>query len=1030
MSPFTHPHDVITRPIWSGKIVKVSILLLVIFFYGFSIRLYGQSFDPAIPLSQLTYTQWTTADGLSSSNTTDVLADHHGMLWITSFNGYMVYDAERIEIYDKSNTSILETDGFLVVEQAPDLSLYFGTQGSGLIRQKNGVLEEIKSNSVNIPKSIRSLMIDDMGTLYFGGQNSGLYVMKNDSIYKQAGASISSVSILRIKKSKQGDIWIGTEGKGVFRLSNNTITNYDINAGLLSNYVSDIQIHEDGTVIVATPRGLTQIIPEGEVTTIKDLEGIYVNVFLFDDWQTIWLGGEAGLFRYHLTSGKLEKMESYRDIDFVRISSMTKDAQGSIWMTSSRFGLVNIKESLVFNLSEPQISSNRANIIHEDHQNRILIGTDQNHLEIWDNGKVEILPINTNLIGNGVRGIWDEPDGTLWLATYAGMLRVQKGKETLFSTTDGMPANTFRVVIKDKNENFWFGTRSGGLVKFKDDQIIKVFNLNDGLSSNFVLALAEGSNGEIFVGTNGGGMTIISPDESSKTYHVKEDDSGILIFNIDPQPENTAILTTNIGPAFFDGEKIIPVHLDMNGRSSTYFDIVWDQNNHLWLTTNSGIFKIEKNDWNDFLAGKIEKVPFVLINEMSGMNNRECTGATKATISHDGRLYFPTLGGVCIIDPYKPVPEYSESVMQIRKVIVDNKQFNTYEDKLLVGPGVNRLEFRYSLLSYQTIGQNRYRYQLKGFDESKSTSTSNPSVSYTNLPPGSYVFEVEGSTDGKKWSTIPATIKIEVLPHFYQTYLFIGIVIITIIILLILIYRWRLSFINRQNIKLKKVNAELDRFVYSASHELRSPLTSVLGIVSLAKEEQGDVTEYLSHIENSVKRLDSFIKDIIDYSRNTRLDVAFEAINFDELITNILKDISYTEHFKKIENIYQNNLTEPFYSDSKRLKIALSNLINNAVKHHDPDQTEQPFVKVSLSSMDGMVKIIIEDNGPGIEPEHQEAVFKMFYRATVRTEGSGLGLYIVKEIIDRLEGKIKLNSTLGKGTRFEIILPNRWVHPN
>ena len=154
------------------------------------------------------------------------------------------------------------------------------------------------------------------------------------------------------------------------------------------------------------------------------------------------------------------------------------------------------------------------------------------------------------------------------------------------------------------------------------------------------------------------------------------------------------------------------------------------------------------------------------------------------------------------------------------------------------------------------------------------TVTTKSTVSYTNIPPGKYTFQIEGSSDGKKWSSIPATFEFSVRPNFYETYLFYVILTGTIIAILFLIYRWRLSFINRQNIKLKKVNAELDRFVYSASHELRSPLTSVLGIVSLAKDVKGDISEYLGHIENSVKRLDSFIKDIIDYSRNTRLEIA------------------------------------------------------------------------------------------------------------------------------------------------------------
>ena len=951
------------------------------------------------------------------------MPDHNGMLWITSFNGLMSYDAERFKIYDKNNTPVLETDGFLSLTESPDSTLYFGTQGSGLIRYKNGSFESVTSDKIHIPKSIRSIMIDNSGTLYFSGQNAGLYVMNNDTAYRYPGKEIESVSSIKIVKTASGTIWIGTEGRGIFKLDGTNITQYDLDDGLMSNYVSDIHINEEGTVYFATPEGMHQISPEGKISVIEALRGIYINVFLVDQWNTYWLGGEAGLFRYDPKNEKLERITNYRSIDFVRISSIIKDRQGSIWLTSSRSGLIQIKESLVSNISEPALKSNRVNIIHETINGRILIGTDLNQLDIWENNQVTTFPIQTNLKGNGIRAIIDEPDGTLWLATYAGMLKISNGIETLYNTNTGMPANTFRVAIKDQFGNFWFGTRSGGLVKFKDNKIQATYNLQNGLSSNFILALTEDINGSIYVGTNAGGMSIISPTGDIQTFHVKDDDSGILIFNIDLLEEGGAILTTNLGPAYFDGSSIRIVPLQTNGRSSTYFDIIWDQADHIWLTTNIGILKIQKKDWRDYLNGLIEEVPFVVINEMSGMNNRECTGATKATMVKDGQMYFPTLGGVCIIDPEKQLKSDYQPQMIISHTLIDNQINVVSNQNLVLPPDANRVVFYFSLLNYQTIGQNRYSYKLNGFDDQPSLPSNAANVAYTNLPPGKYDFTVSGSSDGKIWSTNNAAIRVIVKPYFYETIWFYILIFITIASIIYGVFRWRVSFINRQNSKLKKVNSELDRFVYSASHELRSPLTSIMGIVDLAKTETGDLTEYLNHIQSSVKRLDEFIKDIIDYSRNTRLEITYEEVDFDSIVNNILIDISYTPNYPKITCRYNNALTEPYFSDVKRLKVALTNLITNAIKHHAPEETHDAFVHVDISRNKNHIIINIEDNGPGIPHEHQKAVFKMFYRATVRTEGSGIGLYIVKEIVEKLHGSITLQSQPGRGSKFQLKLP-------
>ncbi|MFT7282595.1 MAG: signal transduction histidine kinase, partial [Cyclobacteriaceae bacterium] len=523
---------------------------------------------------------------------------------------------------------------------------------------------------------------------------------------------------------------------------------------------------------------------------------------------------------------------------------------------------------------------------------------------------------------------------------------------------------------------------------------------------------------------NGGGMSIISADGEVKNYKIREDDSGILIFNIDLESNGNAILTTNVGPAYFDGEKIIQVPLESFERSSTFFDIVWDQKDHLWVTTNIGILKIEKKNWNAFVKGDAEKVFYTVLNESDGMNNRECTGATSALLGSDGLVYVPTLGGVAIVNPELKITREIRPSIKYQKVKLDDREVSM-DETIILNPEVNRLSIDFSLVSFGSIGQHRYRYQLIGFDDELSPITDEPTIQYTNVPPGEYEFIVAASEDGQLWLSASTVLAIQVLPHYYQTYWFLVLATFTVLFTLYAIYQWRLSFINRQNIKLTKVNAELDRFVYSASHELRSPLTSVLGLVRLARtEESGNINEYLDHIESSVMRLDSFIKDIIDYSRNTRLENFRKKIDFDAMIRGILEDISYSKNFTKISTSFENKLSSDFYSDDKRLKIAFSNLINNAVKHHDPSRVENPYVNIILTSSDVGIIVEITDNGPGIEKEYQDDIFKMFFRATVRSEGSGLGLYIVHEIIQRVSGTIELSSTFGVGTSFILKLPN------
>jgi signal transduction histidine kinase len=331
-------------------------------------------------------------------------------------------------------------------------------------------------------------------------------------------------------------------------------------------------------------------------------------------------------------------------------------------------------------------------------------------------------------------------------------------------------------------------------------------------------------------------------------------------------------------------------------------------------------------------------------------------------------------------------------------------------------------------LSYVAPSRNQFRYKLDGVDDDWSEPTTINEVEYTNLRPGTYTFRVSGCNDNQVWNTDGASITFIVKPYLYQTPLFYVALAALVLLLFYLVYKWRISIMNRQNEALRKVNAELDRFVYSASHDLRSPLSSLLGLINLAKDDDHwDKKEYLGLMEKSVKRLDAFIKDIIDFSRNARMDVANEPIDFEKIINEILDDLNYMENFSSLEKRVKVSVGINYISDEKRIKIILSNIIANAIKHHIPNRVEKPYIDISVSQQIKEIQIAISDNGPGIPAEHVENIFKMFFRATNRTPGSGLGLYIVQETVNRLGGTVTVQSNLDKGTTFFITLP---LHKN
>lgn len=223
---------------------------------------------------------------------------------------------------------------------------------------------------------------------------------------------------------------------------------------------------------------------------------------------------------------------------------------------------------------------------------------------------------------------------------------------------------------------------------------------------------------------------------------------------------------------------------------------------------------------------------------------------------------------------------------------------------------------------------------------------------------------------------------------------------------------------------LSKTNAELDRFVYSTSHDLRAPLTSVMGLINITERSENinDIKKYLGMMKDRVHSLDRFIRDITDYSRNNRLEIRKEKVKLADLAQDVWESLKFSPEAEKIR--FEINIPDDVWieSDRARLQVIISNLISNAVRYHDSLKPEQ-FIRLQYQVNGSVFYIKVQDNGQGISPEFHSKIFDMFFRANEQSKGSGLGLYIVKEALMKISGTIQLESSPGIGTTFTVKLP-------
>jgi signal transduction histidine kinase len=222
-----------------------------------------------------------------------------------------------------------------------------------------------------------------------------------------------------------------------------------------------------------------------------------------------------------------------------------------------------------------------------------------------------------------------------------------------------------------------------------------------------------------------------------------------------------------------------------------------------------------------------------------------------------------------------------------------------------------------------------------------------------------------------------------------------------------------------RNEELRKLNIELDRFVYSVGHDLRSPLSSILGLIQVASltHDVDELKKIFELVKDRVNVQDNFIKEIMDYSRNARTETLSEEIHLNTIVHEVLESLSYLDKSFPVLRIVNISNDLIIVIDKVRLKILLSNLIQNAIKYADSTKP-QPFVEIGFD--EAAPSLYVKDNGIGIDAEHHSKIFEMFYRASEKSKGSGLGLFISSEVANKLNAKISVESAAGEGSTFQI----------
>ncbi len=919
-----------------------------------------------------------------------------GQIWIVSNSGNL----EKYNIEKDSFETILNIGPISTLIQDKALDYYLGTYEKGIYKINNQTNDTLQFlNSKDAKRTIYDFL-ETNDDVILATTSNGLFEIKNDSYeFKDV---FQKTNFSAISQSKNNTLYLGSFGEGLF-IKHHNESNFSKFNGFSSTLLPENLIIQD---LLVDRRNQLWVATYGQ--------GVYLINF---DRKSI----------QHFTENKNNPYAlHYNDV-----LSLYEDNTGTIWLGTDGTGLSYYDEYLVkFNvLTNDQVPLN-VNVdviraITKDDENTIWIGTSGKgltHVNVDKQNYFTYTTKNSNLFGDRIMSLLYDKE-KLWIGhqTHGLQMMDSKGKIIGFKETENF---TIWKIYKDKDNRLWLCTRDHGLIQFdKSKGIVKQYTTeNSNLTTNNIRTIENGITDELWIGTETDG--IFKLDAKIQTI------------------EKIPILNGKIKSLYFDGT-LLWIGTNGNGLKSyntinksvvnfstaeglpnnVVYGILPASDGYLWLSSNKGITKVKVA--NDSITD------IVNYSNYDGLQAFEFnTGAYYK--DKNNILYFGGLEGINWFDPN----QLSTNPVKPRTVISGFEVFNK-ERKLIQNQRLNHDEntvtFTFSSLHFSQPERNQYKYKLTNNDADWIFAGNTNIAHYTNLPPNDYEFQVISSNYDGVWNKEPATYKFTVLKPWYATNFAKAVYVLLVLLLAFYLYKylkWRweikaqLVMEHEETERLKKLDEFKTKLYTNISHEFRTPLTLISGPIDnqLAKPKVSkEDKKELSLVKQNADRLLNLVDQMLDLSMidSGQLTLRVSKGNLSILLKQIVSAFQYKANQKKIKiSSSINNLKDIWFDDDIIEKIT-SNLLSNAIKYAP---SESIIVFEATRHEDLMVLSII-NKSDNVGKKDLSKLFQRFYQDNKLSEGVGVGLALVRELVTLSKGTIIANNIDNDRIQFTVTLP-------
>ncbi len=1042
---------------------------------------------------------YSPSEGLSGTSIHGIYQDTKGYVWISLFSSLNRFDGYSFTVYEhkQADTTSINSSYTNVVFEDSEKRLWIGTdKGLNQFDYERDRFEHIHLHvdKTEIAVSVKWILEDSNKSLWLITSHGLVNYNPANKKYTffnhrfQSNGVPSYVDYSQAIIDKKGKLWIGTGNEGVLIFDIQNQKFYSIREYTGSGYIfpdrTVMAVHETNTgqilfgtaregIIVYDPAKGTFI--QSKKTEGKDNlldRGIYS--IITDKKGIVWIGTEGnGIKTYNLLMNTLNDVSSLIDLPGISKSRIYcyEDRQGDLWFGIQERGIyLKMLSSKNFHTignskKGQQLSHYLVSSVLKDKNDNLWVATEGGGINVRWKGQSDFKLFNRNNAGATINDksivkLYEDKRGWIWIGTYFEGFYCYRGmnKPLLHYNIPGYELESRRNYVfdfcEDSSGNLWIGSNGGGLHYFDvSNEMLTDYTRPFGsgkqeLIDPYIYALEYDTDSTLWIASEHGLFNWNKRKNTFKSFQVANGDlANDLVTCLKKDLNGTMWIGTLAGLYRFNPEKSgLQRYSTDNGLCSNSIKAIEsDDKNKLWISTTAGISKYDlQNDvfTNYFVSDGLPCDKYVI-----GSSFKDSTG----------NIYFGGVDGLVYFNPETILDRknHPNLVFTSFKIFNQEMKFNPESSENILQKDINATDsvvlkyanksftIEFAAINFSAPEKIKYAVQMEGFDPNwQYKDSKHRYATYTNLAPGTYVFNVKSTDLEGLWPGSERKLYIVVKPPFWSTWLAL---IIYIAVLLTAIYYirkialFRISMQNELHLehvereKLEEVNQTKMQFFANVSHEIRTPLTMLLApLDKLMNSAPNDFQKKnISYIYRNTKRLERIVNQLLELQKieNTQLKLKARETDLVKFLKEVISLFDETALDKKIHLSFEPNCDEFIvWIDPEKMDKVMFNLLSNAFKFSVSNGLITISIqKNSVKENEGTFTISVSDTGSGMIQAHLDRIFDRFYqvenKATGKTTGTGIGLHLSKELVEKQHGTISVTSKEGFGSTFSVTLP-------